>query len=86
MKLQNRIIEMVSSLGGEHYCNLPGGKTLYSKEVFAQAGIELSFIESDSIAYPQFNNPFVANLCIIDVLMFNSRKACKALMQQYKLV
>ena len=60
-----------------HYINAIGGIKLYSKEKFASHGIKLSFIEPGNINYPQFNCPFVPDLSIIDVMMFNSKERIK---------
>ena len=35
-------------------------------------GVELKFLESHAITYPQFGDPFVPWLSIVDVMMFNS--------------
>ncbi|MGH6947743.1 MAG: WbqC family protein [Kiloniellales bacterium] len=42
---QDRILAIVKALGGTRYLNAPGGRDLYDPEVFAAAGIELSFLE-----------------------------------------
>ncbi len=39
-----RIIEICKSLKATKYLNSPGGRSLYKKESFSQAGIELSFL------------------------------------------
>ena len=38
------------------------------------------------IEYKQFNNDFVPNLSIIDVMMFNSQEQCRELLSQYELI
>jgi hypothetical protein len=54
------------------YANPHGGKDLYTKGEFKESGIELNFIKTNNIQYNQFNNKFIPNLSIIDILMFNS--------------
>lgn len=54
------------------YINSPGGKELYRWQDFSRAGIALNFFEPEPVVYPQFNDPFVPGLSILDVLMFNS--------------
>ena len=39
----------------------------------------------DDISYRQFKQPFVGNLSIIDVMMFNDAEALAALLQRYSL-
>ena len=46
----------------------------------------LTFLDSENVAYKQFNGNFIANLSIIDVLMFNSKNEVINLLYKYKLV
>ncbi len=41
---QDRIIEIVRSLGGDRYVNAPGGAALYDHASFLRFGIELAFL------------------------------------------
>ena len=59
-------------MGGTQYVNAIGGMDLYAPEAFHQAGLELRFVKSHLREYPQFGDPFVPWLSILDVLMFNS--------------
>lgn len=45
LKGQDRILEICRQVGTTHYVNSPGGRELYQADVFAQAGIELAFLE-----------------------------------------
>ena len=40
----DRIIEIVRRLGAREYVNSPGGRLLYDRDRFAQAGIALRFL------------------------------------------
>ena len=40
----------------------------------------------NDIVYKQFNNEFVPNLSIIDIMMFNSKNECKRLLEKYTLL
>ena len=82
---QDRIIEICKLLDGDIYINAIGGKKLYDRGAFAKQGIELRFLESELLIYPQFGNEFVPNLSIIDVLMFNSLNNIKEMLTRYKL-
>jgi hypothetical protein len=42
---QARILEIARRLGATRYVNAPGGRDLYETAAFAEAGIELSFLE-----------------------------------------
>lgn len=86
MGRQERLIDICKQENANHYINALGGQELYSKKDFQKEGIQLSFIQSESIAYKQFNNEFVPWLSIIDVLMFNSKKETLGLLNNYKLI
>jgi len=44
--------------------------SLACAEVFEARGIDLHFLRSQPVTYPQFGNTFVPWLSIVDVLMF----------------
>lgn len=71
LKNQDKVIALCKAVGAKTYINAIGGLALYAPEAFAAQGIELKFIRSKSLEYPQFNHPFVPWLSIIDVMMFN---------------
>ena len=85
--LQNkdRVIATCKALGGGVYINPIGGTELYDKKEFINEGIELQFIKADSIQYTQYNNSFIPNLSIIDVMMFNSKREIKKMLEHYSL-
>ena len=68
------------------YINAIGGQTLYDKADFRQAGIELRFLRTNTFTYPQQCEPFVPNLSIIDVLMFNGKEGTQRLLKEYTLI
>lgn len=77
LRSQDKVIAICDASGADQYINTIGGKELYSKEIFQQHNIELSFIQSGRVEYPQFANEFVPWLSIIDVMMFNSKEKIK---------
>jgi hypothetical protein len=81
-----RVLAICRAEGAREYLNLPGGEALYSRERFDAQGIALKFIRPRPVEYRQFGWPFVPNLSIIDVLMFNSRDAVRGYLDQYDLV
>lgn len=72
LKSEERVLALCEAVGADVYVNAIGGIGLYSKNEFSVRGIDLNFIRSKSLKYPQFNNEFVPWLSIVDVLMFNS--------------
>lgn len=85
LKGEAKVIDIVKNLGGNIYINAIGGMELYNKEHFKKEGIDLFFIKMNEIRYKQFENEFVPNLSIIDVLMFNSKEEVKNMLNQYSL-
>mgnify|MGYP000904613535 CR=1 FL=1 len=83
---QEKIIEICKFLKGYQYINAIGGVDLYSREDFEDNKIHLNFLKTKDIKYPQFNNEFIPNLSIIDVLMFNSIEQTKRMLLCYQLI
>lgn len=80
---QDKILSICKTLGVKEYINLPGGRALYNHEKFRQKDLRLSFIQPRTVEYQQFNTPFIPNLSIIDVMMFNSQKQCGRFLKEY---
>jgi hypothetical protein len=72
LQSQDKVIALCNAAGASVYVNPTGGRSLYSKPVFSAHGLDLQFIESTAINYPQLGNEFVPWLSIVDVMMFNS--------------
>jgi len=85
-KAQDRLIEMSKILNATGYINSIGGIELYDKAVFSQNDINLSFLKTHKISYKQFNNEFVSNLSIIDILMFNNKEQIKEMLTMNELI
>ena len=73
-------------LNAGSYINAIGGQELYSKEDFEKAGIRLNFIKSELTPYKQFKSDFIADLSIIDILMFNSLEEINKMLDKYSLI
>ncbi|WP_028663609.1 WbqC family protein [Runella zeae] len=86
LKAQERILDICKQENASHYINPIGGTELYDKNIFEQADIQLSFIKSKSIEYPQFKNEFVPWLSIIDIMMFNDVTTIQGFLNEYELV
>lgn len=82
---ENKVIAICKELGAAQYINATGGKKIYNQQTFATSGIKLSFIQPIPISYQQFNNPYVSNLSIIDIMMFNDQKQCIKLLKEYNI-
>ncbi len=71
---KERVMKICKDLGAETYINPIGGTEMYSKEEFAENDLQIFFLQTKNIGYPQFKHEFVPHLSIIDVLMFNSKE------------
>lgn len=83
---QDKIIAICKERRASTYINAIGGMELYDKAAFETSGIELKFIKSLPITYKQFDNEFVPNLSIIDVMMFNSPEEIRTMLANYELI
>jgi hypothetical protein len=86
LRAERKVIALCKALNADRYVNPVGGQELYSKPVFLEHGITLEFIQARPIRYRQFVEPFVPSLSILDVMMFNSRDAVRAMLREYDLV
>ncbi|MFC0525418.1 WbqC family protein [Pontibacillus salicampi] len=83
---QEHILEICNRLGASKYVNAIGGRDLYSSHSFREQNIDLMFLEPTRMEYKQFNNNFIPNLSIIDVLMLNNKNKIKQLLDCYHLI
>ncbi|MFL9959861.1 WbqC family protein [Paraburkholderia sediminicola] len=80
---RDKVVAICQKLGAEQYLNAIGGRELYSRADFLSQGIELSFLQSEPIEYPQFDHPFVPWLSIVDVMMFNQSEQIRPLLSMW---
>ena len=83
---EKKVIAICRAVGAERYLNPIGGQELYSSAAFAAEGLRLEFLRPRPREYVQFGGPFVPNLSIVDVLMFNSRDAVQEMLQEADVV
>lgn len=85
-KREERIYDYCHRKGADTYVNAIGGMALYDPEDFARHGITLKFLRSGLPEYPQFKEPFVERLSILDAIMFNSPEALQVMLDDYTLI
>ena len=83
LKGQDKVLAICQAAGADHYINSMGGAELYAKPVFAARGTPLQFLKPRPFEYPQFGQPFVPWLSIVDVLMFNPIEAVRACLDHH---
>lgn len=86
MDKQERVITIAKLLQAERYINPIGGLSLYCPALFKSHGLSLRFLRMDDLSYPQFKQPFVPALSVIDVLMFNNQDDARALLERFTLI
>ena len=86
LQCQNKVIALNRKLGADIYINAIGGLQLYDSSVFLKNGIELKFIKTNTIEYPQFSKEFKSYMSIIDVMMFNSAETINQFLKEYTLI
>ncbi len=82
---QERVMRIAKTFSATTFVNPEGGSVSYDRELFAENGMKLHFFRMDSVVYRQFKQPFVANLSIIDVLMFNRVEHVQQMLTSYSL-
>lgn len=86
LKGQDKVIEICKVFNTDEYFNAIGGQELYSYEDFSANKIKLKFLKNYNIEYKQYNNEFIPNLSIIDVMMFNSSEDIELILNNYELL
>lgn len=83
---QDKVISICKILGATDYYNATGGQQLYDYAAFREHDIQLHFLQTDHIEYPQFGGDFEPNLSIMDVMMFNSVEEIHKMLGAYTLI
>ncbi len=76
----DRVIDICHRTTAQSYVNPPGGRALYSSDLFRANGLDLRFLQPHLPAYVQFGGDFVPSLSILDVMMFNPPETIRTTM------
>lgn len=68
-KGEERLIEICRRYKADAYINAPGGRSLYSKSMFAPHGIRLEFLAPSLPKYPVKGRDCIPGLSVLDALM-----------------
>ncbi|MGY5351698.1 WbqC family protein [Wenyingzhuangia sp. IMCC45533] len=89
-KNENTMSERVVKLCEKHfantYINPVGGQELYYKDYFKEKNLNLFFVDTGKVEYPQFTEPHTPYLSIIDMLMHKGIDGTKQMIKSYKLI
>ncbi len=83
-KNDDRLVQIVTKLGGDIYLSGHGGSKYQSIEKFASSGIELKYYDFASPQYTQIWGEFVSKLTIIDILFNHGFSETLLLLQTSK--
>ncbi len=86
LKGQDKVIAICKLLGATEYVNAIGGQELYIYDDFEKAHINLFFLKTEDVIYKQFEHPFLCDLSILDVMMFNSQDEIGEMLNKYVLI
>jgi len=81
-----RIINICNNEHAQTYHNAINGMTLYKRDDFIPYLIDIKFIKTGPIEYRQFNDSFIRNLSIIDVLMHRGKAETRVLLNRYEII
>jgi hypothetical protein len=84
--VEQKAFRICHTVGIYEYINPIGGVEFYNKEFWLKNGVSISFLKRDEIEYQQFNNRFIPDLSIIDIMMFNSPEEIGELLTKYHLL
>ena len=73
-------LRTTQALGATTYVNQPGGRSFFEPAKYAEAGIDLKFLEFNLMPYEQRRPIFEDGLSILDVLMFNSPEQVRTML------
>jgi hypothetical protein len=84
-KGQQRILDICLREGATSYVNLPGGRNLYDKDMFASAGVELMFLDPNLRALPlRYSGQEGPVFSILDLMMLNPPSAIRESSQMFR--
>jgi hypothetical protein len=83
LRAGDKVLEICKARKATAYVNPIGGLELYNKVDFKEKDIDLYFLKTGDIKYPQFKNEFIPFLSIIDIMMFNSKEEIKRQLEIY---
>lgn len=83
---EERVLDICIREGATDYVNPPGGQELYDTGTFKGRGIELRFIATHPVPYPQRSVGFVPYLSIIDLLMEVGPANIREHLQSFELI
>jgi hypothetical protein len=79
-------LRICQALEARRYVNPPGGREIFRPAEFSAAGVELRFIEPDLRPYNQRGHDFIADLSIVDCLMWLGREGVRNRLAHFRII
>jgi hypothetical protein len=70
-----RLIQILTSVGANHYISGPSARDYIEQELFDRAGITLEYMQYQYPEYPQLYPPFDPQVSVLDLLFMTGPKA-----------
>jgi hypothetical protein len=70
-----RLIQILTSLGADHYISGPSARNYIDTNLFASAGISLEYMEYNYPEYEQLYPPYDPQVSILDLMFMTGPKA-----------
>lgn len=83
---KDKVIAICKALNGKRYVNAIGGMSLYNKDDFQNAGLDLKFVKSTLKKYNQNRELFEPGLSVIDLMMNLSIEEIQIHLKSFELV
>ncbi len=77
-----RLIQILRSVGADHYISGPSARDYIEREKFDEAGIRLEYIAYDYPEYPQLYPPFDPQVSVLDLLFMTGGEALQFIAPQ----
>ncbi|HWQ91845.1 MAG TPA: WbqC family protein [Clostridia bacterium] len=76
-----RLIQLLQSVGADHYITGPSASSYLREDQFHAAGITVEYMTYDYPEYPQLYPPFLAEVSILDLLFMTGPKAAQFILK-----
>lgn len=79
-------LNICKALGETDYLNPPGAREMFDRKKYADAGVQLRFLQFEPTPYNQKKRQFFENLSVLDAMMFCSPEEICAMLDVYTLL
>ena len=81
---QDWALRISQAVGATEYINRPGGAGLFDEKIFLECRIKLTIQTFENMTYDCGHRPYIPDLSIIDVMMWNSPEKIKQYLDTFR--